>query len=193
VLFVLGNKLFRKKFSSEALGFHIPSFHIKGARFLRHIDTGLSKHAFLLPLKPAHKPAICFCGCSPAFLHAQPRLLQLRISHSNWLASGSCSSSISAGRIKGEQINFLFGFMVHGLLLSRPLSLPRRGGSCCSLRCLSSSCSCLCCSSFCSFSRSSCCCLMARSSCCNLHRTKIREKVQFALFSRSALAKQPFE
>lgn len=79
--------------------------------------------------------------------------------------------------------------MVQWLLLSRPLSLPRRGGSCCSLRCLSSSCSCLCCSSFCSFSRSSCCCLMARSSCCNLHRTKRHEKVQFALFSRSVLAK----
>lgn len=77
--------------------------------------------------------------------------------------------------------------MVHWLLLSRPLSLPLRGGSCCSLRCLSSSCSCLCCSSFCSFSRSSCCCLMARSSCCNLHRTKRHEKVQFALFSRSVL------
>lgn len=82
--------------------------------------------------------------------------------------------------------------MVRQLLLSRPLSLPRRGGSCCSLRCLSSSCSCLCCSSFCSFSRSSCCCLMARSSCCNLHRTKRHEKVQFALFSRLVLAKTTF-
>lgn len=58
------------------------------------------------------------------------------------------------------------------LLLSRPLSLPLRGGSCCSLRCLSTSCSCLCCSSFCSFSRSSCCCFMARSSCCNLREEK---------------------
>lgn len=58
------------------------------------------------------------------------------------------------------------------LLLSRPLSLPLRGGSCCSLRCLSTSCSCLCCSSFCSFSSSSCCCFMARSSCCNLREEK---------------------
>lgn len=97
------------------------------------------------------------------------------------------------GENKGKQINFLLEFMVHWLLLSRPLSLPRRGGSCCSLRCLSSSCSCLCCSSFCSFSMSSCCCLMARSSCCNLHRTKRHKKVQFALFSWSLLAKTPPE
>lgn len=88
-----------------------------------------------------------------------------------------------------EYINFILGFTVHWCLLSRPLSLPLRGGSCCSLRCLSSSCSCLCCSSFCSFSRSSCCCLMARSSCCSLHRTKRHEKMQFAVFSRSILAK----
>lgn len=72
------------------------------------------------------------------------------------------------------------------LLRSRPLSLPLRGGSCCSLRCLSTSCSCLCCSSFCSFSRSSCCCFMARSSCCNLREEKDMRVCNF-LGSKSSL------